>query len=290
MTTPKNIIKQGGKDNWYTLNITVNPSPTESTFSVEFNHDSVESIDFQTAADRAAQDIASKHKNLYVALSGGVDSEFLAEVLHRNNIPFTPVIAIIPGLTEHHYAMYWCHKNKITPTVIDLADKAGELKHLAATLIKTIPTRDILYSIAGSYAIEYALTNNGFALVGDPDLTPKDTSAKVFDFNCPLGNMLDTTIGGHIAEVLHTNAISFLWYTPELILSAARELDTTVNFDIARAKLYNVPYRPKQQQRLSHLFDSNTKSEIDRVLTHIGMSEIPTIEWDKDFLISVLNK
>ena len=290
MTLPKQITKTGGKNNWYTLNITLNPRPLDSKFSVEFNHTSLENIDFQSAADLAIKDIASLYKNFYVGLSGGLDSEFLANVLQRNSIPFTPVIAIIPGSTEHYYALYWCYQNKVTPVVIDLASKQHEIRRLAATVLKTIPTRDVLYSLVGSFVIEYAKSNNGIALVADPDLTPKDTSIAEFNFNTPVGNTLDTIVCGHISELLHNNAISFFWYTPELVAGAVKELNANVNFDIARAELYGISYRPKQQQRIKDLLSKPTLTEVNRMLDHINMSEVPAIEWDRSDLLLLLNK
>ena len=62
---------------------------------------------------------------LYIALSGGVDSELTARIFVKNNIPFTPVIVKIDGLNniETWYAEYWCHINNITPIILNYSIK-----------------------------------------------------------------------------------------------------------------------------------------------------------------------
>ena len=48
--------------------------------------------DIDTVGDEIAQEIFHKYKNIYVAMSGGIDSEWVAKCFHRQGIPFTPII------------------------------------------------------------------------------------------------------------------------------------------------------------------------------------------------------
>lgn len=290
MISHKIINTTSGKDNWYELNIVLNSAPIESQFSVRFNHASVEVIPFQIAADIAAKDIASRHSNLYIGLSGGVDSEFVANVFLRNNIPFTPIIAIIPGLTEHYYARHWCYKNNITPIIVNLLDHQTELNALALTLLKTIPAHESLIGLLTAFIIKYANDLGGTAIIADPDITPKVITDGPFDFDLHMGHHVDTIIAGHMSELFFKDAVSFFWHTPELLLAIVNNLNPNVNFDIARAELYNVSYRPKQQQRINTLIDQLTFNSVNNFFDMLKVSSIPDICWTRDEIRSLLLK
>ena len=61
-------------------------------FEVEWNINNVQKMSFADASDYTALQIASKYPELYLSLSGGMDSIYVASVLHRNRIPFIPII------------------------------------------------------------------------------------------------------------------------------------------------------------------------------------------------------
>jgi hypothetical protein len=288
--TPKTITKACGENNWYELTLEVNTNKP-SVFTVKFNHTSINDINFQAAADIAARNIANEHDNLFIGLSGGVDSEFVANVFLRNNIKFTPIIAIMPKSHEHYHAFYWCYKNNITPIVCDLNNELDCLRETAVNMLKKFPTHDVIFGTITAYIIEKAKKLGGIAVISEPDITPKDSSKTVpYNFNLPIGNILDTDLAGHVSDLLFNDSISFLWRTPELVLSTARELNPLINFDIARAELYQVPYRPKYLQVETTYLTQNDLNTMYRVFQLNSYSRVPNIKWTRDELISILSR
>lgn len=84
-------------------------------------------LDFADACAITAEQIYHQQINqpLYVSLSGGVDSELVANTLWHLKIPFVPVIASIADINQEEkwYAEYWCHTREIVPMriTIDIA-------------------------------------------------------------------------------------------------------------------------------------------------------------------------
>ena len=282
------MIAHGGKDGWYSVSTTIATNPTPSEFKIQFNHTSVGDIGFQTAADIAAHGIAAE--NLFVPLSGGVDSEFVATVLYRNRIPFTPVIVQLPGLTEHYYALNWCCEHNISPMVLQLQKDSAEVVHTVYKLLKMWPNLQSIQGIVTAYVLQAIEDLGGVAVVGDPDLTPKQYNNYTYDFDFPLGDILDTDLTGHVALFLSDSSIPFLWRTPELVLATAKQLPTNVNFDVARAKLYQVPYRPKQQQLIRDFMSDNLLAKVTNIFKLPKYSVVPKIEWTRNQLIELLTK
>jgi asparagine synthetase B (glutamine-hydrolysing) len=87
----------GGYNNWFSVDA------SGSKFQLKFNKKASTLYEnFDQAADNAAQLLYQEwgHKPLYLALSGGLDSELTARILVKNNIPFTPVILKIKDYNE----------------------------------------------------------------------------------------------------------------------------------------------------------------------------------------------
>ena len=104
-----------GLNNW--INIDWNtPQPT---CSMDFSNLTIMSK--QDAIDHTVNKLIENYSTLYVCLSGGIDSEFVANCLLERNVPFTPVIVDYNyNGAEVWYAYYWCYRNKITPKIFKL--------------------------------------------------------------------------------------------------------------------------------------------------------------------------
>lgn len=284
------IQVSGGNNNWYRIDLNINKAPTLSSFEITFNHTTIADLDFQSAADAAALQIQENYqgRDLYIGLSGGVDSEFVADVFYRNKIKFTPIVSIIPGLTEYKYALYWCHKHQITPMVYDLHNNTDLVK-VAAYALSRAPRAEFLHVAVGLMVAAKAIELGGVSLTGEPDLTYKTTA----EFNSPIGNMLEMVVEDVATEICfsqHQLPGSFFWYTPELVRAYARELNTTVNYDIARSELYQVPYRPKQQQLTPNLFSTKDLNKLMHIYKFESYSPVEPITWINKDLVNQLNK
>jgi hypothetical protein len=100
----------------------------KENLQVVFNRRAKTLLSFDQACDQTAHEIYDSHKNLYLAFSGGSDSEHVATCLLRNKIPFTPLIVNYNKVKsndqryEQWYAYHWCKTHQIQPRVIDFGD------------------------------------------------------------------------------------------------------------------------------------------------------------------------
>ena len=119
-----------GYTNWFKTNLHPDVYNYQNKFEVDFTFDAVDlDLNFETASDTTAILIANRYDNLHLCLSGGMDSEYVASVLIRNHIEFTPVIVLTNGITvlESWWAFDFCKKNNIEPLVLDYQINIDEL-------------------------------------------------------------------------------------------------------------------------------------------------------------------
>lgn len=117
------------KNSWIDISWDGKPSRiNKENLQVIFNQRAKTLMSFDRACDQTAQEIYDGYKNLYLALSGGSDSECVANCLVRNKIPFTPLIVTYSEVKgndqryEQWYAYHWCKTHQIQPQVIDYVD------------------------------------------------------------------------------------------------------------------------------------------------------------------------
>lgn len=114
-------------NNWIDISWDSLPSRREKeNLKVAFNRRAKTLLDFDTACDKVAEEIYDTSKNLFLALSGGSDSEYVASCLFRNNIPFTPLLIDYKNYQGNNtqyelwYAHQWCKKHQIQPKIVEL--------------------------------------------------------------------------------------------------------------------------------------------------------------------------
>jgi hypothetical protein len=223
----------GGYNNWFSVDA------SGSKFQLKFNKKASTLYEnFDQAADNAAQLLYQEwgHKPLYLALSGGLDSELTARILVKNNIPFTPVILKIKDYNDFEtwYAEYWCRQNNVNPIILNYSvdklldlmvrfyPKLNQIKNFSQTSILTI--------------YEYVHNLNGACIYSAGDIN-FDISKKEF-FCASLDFISDIVDPG-------THPTSFFMYTPEIALSYVNQFDTDEIEQFNKLKFYQVSPRPK---------------------------------------------
>jgi len=194
---------------------------------------------FGQAGDEVAKLIAHEwaHKPLYLALSGGLDSEFIADRLVKNKIDFVPVILKVGNLNsiETWYAEYWCYKNNKIPTILHYS--IGEFEtawtqfgsQLAELRNYNLVPQCILYN--------YANQCNAHLIYGAGDMQ--------FDVNSQDQFYLHSfDLVSDIASV-GAHPTSFFMYTPELLLSYITGYDLDLSENYNKINAYGVSPRPK---------------------------------------------
>ena len=221
-----------GLNNW--INIDWNtPLPT---CSMDFSNLTVMSK--QDAIDHTVNKLIENYSTLYVCLSGGIDSEFVANCLLERNVPFTPVIVDYNyNGAEVWYAYYWCYRNKITPKVFNLT--STQAIHLVPQLVKKNPGSSFMSAF--EFLILSLLEPEATTITGDAQPFSRISASKdklmenisiELDFNSFDFNQND-------------HSVQFISFTPELFINLASSMDYSKPAQIAMAEYYNVIPRPK---------------------------------------------
>jgi hypothetical protein len=242
-------------------------------------------MSFQDAADYTAKLIGQTYNNIYLGLSGGLDSEFAAEALYRNGVPFTPIIAALPQDQDHYYALYWCQCRSITPVVVTFTENDPRLVNEATKAVYKLKQKTNLTSV-NLYLEKYVRALGGQFLTGDSPLLQHTEG-----FNQAAGPVFDLYWLVYTSNFVDPNSTAqhFLLYTPELLLAAAKEIDYRVSDSVGKTKLYNIPYRPKNYRPVMPI-DEATEKNIIRHAVADRYSRLNNAEWHKDYLISLLTK
>lgn len=221
----------GGYANWFSVSL------DGPNFELKFNQRAKKLYtDFNQAADVAANLLYQQWNNrpLYLAMSGGIDSEFVADTLYRNSIPFTPVILKI----QHHndaeswFAEHWCYRHSIKPMVLEynmtmLLDAVAKFfPKLVKIKQDTQAPMMIIY--------DWVEQHNGNCIYGAGDINLKDQK-----FYCSSLDFISTIL------FPDRHPTSFFMYTAELALCYVSKFDISLDEQYNKLNFYNVPPRPK---------------------------------------------
>lgn len=228
----------GGYNDWFSVN------NSGSQFQVKFNRRASKLYEnFDDAADHAAQLLYKEwgHRPLYLALSGGIDSEFTARILLRNKIPFTPVILKIETINniETIFADQWCEKNNIAADIIKIT--LDELSNSTKKFFPYINQLKNYYPTPMFDIYDYVETKNGHCIcsMGDINL---DNSRKEF-FHCNYDFTSNIVNNGR-------HPTSFFMYTPELALSYINKFNMSKDEQCNKLEFYQVSPRSKYNYNL----------------------------------------
>lgn len=195
---------------------------------------------FHEACDFVAKDIVEKYKNIYVAFSGGMDSEYVVRCFHRNDIEFTAITAVYPGSeNETERAKQLCNELGINHIIIEV-----DLKMLMKTFQEMCETKiNGLYSILRVICSKYVYEKKGVLITGHAflgDLHDNhndkiiDTPAELVDHD-------------HILEAMdtHPEHIGFFLYHPMITYSMISDMDYNMSWNEYKSFLYEISYRKK---------------------------------------------
>jgi hypothetical protein len=270
-----------GHNNWY--HVKLEKLSAHNEFTINFNVDKpTQLMSFQDATDYTANLIYQQSKNIFLGLSGGLDSEFVANVFVRNNIPFTPIILTFNKTKEHYYALEWCEVNNIIPTIVDVSEDDKDFVKYANWLSNFTSTQ--VHSMSMTCYMSRIVKKHGGKLIhADPTLV-KITNG----FYDPVTDQLEISWYEFLLELVYPaeHVGGFFFHTPELALAYATELDTSLSNNRAKTKLYkNVAYRPKNWPPvvpISDMLKRKIKFQYHKPLVTVNC------EWTKEKFIMLL--
>lgn len=260
-------------------------------FKLRINTKEVKLLPFKEAANYTATSISLTYPKVHIAMSGGIDSEFVANVFYSGQYRFTPVIVLLDENTEESkHAIKWCEDRKIVPLIFDHRNRSEQF---IKELIR-ISYENKFPGVTGSLVNYIAENIDGSVVTGDGDLNLDPFTLQglsLFESDYYIAYQFK---GSHPG--------GFFTYTPELFLACANELEF-VSEDVfsdsdqlipvggwkhasqtAKCKLYGIDFRPKQSTK----FDTVKFGEILQRSYKPAQKSIHNFGW-KDDIIALLS-
>ena len=206
------------------------------------------SMTFKDASYYTAKKLYDDYKNIYVSLSGGMDSLYVTKIFHEMDIPFTPVIIDTDAnRDETKYAFDYCDENKIIPKVFSLSYKEvfefylrNRIHEICKYGLNTSPV-----IMTGFYAKE----NNGISISGEFIISENDDTILCNDYD--------------LVADLYVNNKAFFYYTEEICYSMIKEVQ--IPFQHNKHSLYGFEYRDKIRYE-----NSKINTMMNNLLTYYG--------------------
>ena len=265
------------RDNWIDISWDgLAKRKQKENLRVIFNQKANKIIPFDQACDQVAHEIYSEHKNLYVALSGGCDSENVANAFYRNKIPFTPVILIYDNvedqeqIKESWYAIEWCKKHKIEPWIIHSQDFVGSLEEKHSFL--DVRPRLFFGNVTSALLSKY-MKEEGKALITGYQLEYYPDHEQMTYLEPQLGNyvgfVMEETDQYLEAMCPDRHPWGFHYWSPDILAAFVNEWNVDLTMQENKANIYKVPHRPKMSYP-SDIMPGDTYSNRKRLSVQFG--------------------
>lgn len=231
------------ENHWLRSNIEERLTNQNAQFIVRFDHVNYEPISFADASVQVVNKIVAKYDNIYIPLSGGMDSEFVFNCFFEAGHKFTPIIVDSPiNKEESSYAFRRCKEANIIPVVIEKTEV--ELLEIyyeqIYKKIKGIGHGSVAAYIAGKYADDHG----GVAIIAEHGFD----GFNEYDF------YNDVLI--HIE-----NSVYFFMYDIQIFSAMMIAYRQGENHQIFKHKLYKIPLRKKISWRYT--------DEVYQIIEHI---------------------
>ena len=240
-TTLVNLMcsKMTTKNNWFTTNLEKRSTDPRIGFEITFDPYPFKPMNFNSAVDMTVKEISNNYSNLYLALSGGYDSEFALRAFHKLNVPIKPIIVCFGNEIENAYAEKACKELSIEPIRINLTAEQF-ITYYRNYICNTLNSCG-WHMTQALYAAEYSIKNNGTLITGNHFIG--DDEDLISDKNFANSNEWDFYVR-HLFKGLVN--IDFYLYTVELAYSMLPEKDKDgMTWQKYKGELYNLEYRNK---------------------------------------------
>ena len=261
------------ENNWINDNLT--KSGLMSDYDVKFNLYPFKPLEFHTAAAEAATKISKKYQNLYVGLSGGIDSEYVLVCFEKLKIPIIPLIILCEGNEEESkYAFKICKKLSLKPVVIECSN--DKIIDICVNFIFKKINGIGFESATRAYAANYVKENEGTLICGEHIIGDGFALIKYSEYSIDEYDAYDSAHFG--------DEIGFFTYTPELTYSmiSGNTLDgENMSWKEYKSILYGLELRAKMHykypeyiQKINHAMTESKKFKTG-------------IRWKKDEILDI---
>lgn len=230
------------ENNWLTHNLYGRPQNKSLDFNISINVDRYHSLHFDQAAAEVCEKLYSINNNIYVGLSGGIDSEYVFRKFSSLKIPFTPVIVYSKCYErECSVAFSICKEYNIEPVILNI-DEAYIIQRYKKEIYNTLNSLGI-GGIPALVMADYVRENNGLYIKAEHMVGEMDFRV------CAELNEWD-----FYNDVLAPGTTyDFFLYTPEIVYSMVTEMvkNSHLNSQQFKCQLFNIPYRDKLTIKMS---------------------------------------
>jgi hypothetical protein len=231
-------------NNWLKSNILEYVRSSTVDFKVWFDLYPFKIMSFREATDLTVQSIAKDFwgRPLYIALSGGADSEYVFRSFVRSNVPITPIIIETPmNITELQYASRVLRELNIKPIVIKVSES-----ELTRYFLETIHTKLKSMALNSSYSLiaTQHVNSVGGVMVNGDHIINDDGTIVCNEFEFFPNN------------VIYKDCIGFYYYTLELCYAMVKQIKANEPVADYKTRVYNTSWRPKFYPIYSDTFSS----------------------------------
>lgn len=246
--------------NWISHNLSQRTKNNKLPFKVQFNFQPFSPSSFKEESEKVCEDLYHKYgDNLFLAFSGGSDSEYILNTFLRLGIPITPVIVSCPfNQTDIIPAFSYCKNNNIVPIVISYGDEYLEIskdKIYNKGLLSPIGLTPLLVYDHVKHLGGKVISGQGEPLPITNRNSSTDISSKIqmyeFEF--------------YMDIYAEDQPAPFYCYNQNIFYSYIKEIDKSLDLQYAKCLLYNVLPRKK-----TYWLESIYKSIIDNRTMEYG--------------------
>ena len=238
------------KNSWFNTTLPDRLLDKAAAFKLVLTPYQFKEMDFNSAADYTCMEIYAKYKNLYLALSGGLDSEFILRCCYRNNVPVKPIIVKCGNDKEMRFALDACSELNITPIVLELSEQQllEYFKENVFDKFAGVGYNSTHNLIAADYVSKI---DNAYLLSGNHLIS--DDNKWISDIEYCFAYEWDFYTDYFINPCININ---FYIYTVELVYATAPKATTT--WSEYKHSLFNLSPRDK----IRHSYSDNTMATL----------------------------
>lgn len=228
-------------NNWFTTNLKDRTRENLCKLDITITPYEFVKGDFYEMCNKQAQELSEHHNKLYLAYSGGLDSEFVLQVFNNLKLDITPVIVITPfNETESQYALTYCKERSIVPEIVhytknDIIDKLKQksIDRGYFSLLGGLPLVicDLVNQTGGKLITGY----------GDPfSITPGLQPIH------PISERLEMSEWDYYLDTYdNSHPSGFFTYSLEVFYSLLNQIKYDIPTQMAKYKLYQLTPRKK---------------------------------------------
>lgn len=222
-----------GHKDWY--NVVFNPK-----FSISFDPYAFDSMEMMDAASHTAKLMKEANPNCWISMSGGMDSEFVANTFYENSLEFTPIIWRDPFNKESDMALHWCRKRNLSPVMIERDMRKDPLFKLFNNISDRFGSTSVV-GIIPVYLAYIAAKQGGSLITGTGIMTPDPL------YPTPMGPFAEFSDHDYFVDSLSGHHGSFFLYTPEICYAMLESIDSKMPTQEFKSQIYKIPFRAKMR-------------------------------------------